>query len=863
MPVLTRSAAQPGANGAGKHDEDDVFVFPTTVAQQSFWYLNLLQPGNPAYNIAVRFHLQGKLRVEHLERALNEVVRRHESLQSVFTVVDGVLMMVISPRVVIKLRRDDLRGVDARYRVERAREMAVDEGRARFDLRKGPLIRARLLQLGEEEHILLVTIHHIVSDGWSVGVLTRELGTIYDACSQEADSPLPELPLQYGDFAVWEEQWLASSALEEQIGYWVRQLADLPALELPTDRPRPPMKTFNGHIESILLPRVLTDSLEAQCAREGATLFTLMLAVFKLLLQGRTGLSDVCVGSVLAGRSRLELEPLIGLFINSVVLRTNLAGDPSFRELLGRVRDTVLQAVANQDAPFERVVKALDPKRDPSRHPFFQVNFIFQRDFVQPVQAAGLTLTPIPSVSPGAIYDLNFFLVERAEGWRASCEFNTDLYDAATIRRMLAHYQGLLEEAAADPGRRISEFHLRFPEETAPPTPPEVAARGTITRDREQTRSTAVPFVAPRDPVEARLAAMWEQILGVQRISVTADFFDSSGDSLLAAKLLAQIERAFGEQLSLPTLMQSPTIESLAIRIKTGKVTTGPDGRHGADGDAPGLNDEQWIDPDEQIFPMRREGKGPPLLIVDAGPFHRPLVRRLGSEQAVYGAVLPKLSSLPEKFTLHDIAANLTDALCASSVQAPYYLAGWCHAGLIAYEVAQQLRARGKEVALLVLFDTNSPAYIRGFRKWWKLPIRLYIKLEKWWYYFRKLSGIHLGSAWRTFWERSQKVQGPRVVDAARKRRHSDKEIEEPLTFSWQMQYHAAAEYDPKPCDWPLVLFRSRALQTGWFRDPEMGWGKLARGGLKVFEMAGEHDTMFMEPDVQELAALVKHSMRT
>ncbi len=841
----------------------DVFVFPATLSQQGFWYLDQVQPGNPAYNIAVRFRLQGPLRVEELERALNEIVRRHESLRTVFAVVDGVPVQVVAPRLSIPLRRDDLRGGPQDDRRERARVVASEEARDRFDLAKGPLIRVRLLRLDDEEHTLLVTIHHVVSDGWSIGVLTRELGALYDAYCRGLDSPLPELALQCGDFAVWQEQWLKGQDLNDQIHYWSRQLAHLGSLEIPTDRPRPPAQSCGGNIESILLPRALTDGLELLSHREKATPFMLMLAAFQLLLQRLSGQNDVFVGTVLAGRSRVELEPLIGLFINPVVLRGDLSGDPLFLELLTRVRETVLQAFAHQDVPFERVVDAVQPRRDPSRHPLFQINFLYQRDFVRPFQTSEVTLTAIPSVSPGAIYDLNFFLVERAEGWRASCEYNTDLYDRSTIRRLLGQYQTLLEGVADDAGRRISEIPLEPAKERGLPATPADRATGATVQVLLPPEADRVSYVAPRDPVEARLAQLWEQVLGVQGISVDADFFDVGGHSLLAARLLAQVGKVFRKNLSLASLLQSPTIEAMAARLRMPRSRRPAGGASASLADGASRLEGDWDDPAEQVFAMRRVGSRPPLVIVDAGPFHRPLIRRLGSDQPVFGVALPELSALPEGFTVQDVAGNLVDALCASQVEAPYHLAGWSHAGLIAYEMARQLRSRGKEIAQLILFDANSPAYLRRFQGWKNCPIRLYFLLEKWLYYLRKTRGAPLGRAWRHFRERTQRFQlRARGRQPRPENRSPEDEAEQPLTLSWRMQYLAAANYEPEPCDWPIVLFRSAALQTGWFRDPQLGWGKLAGGGLRVYEMAGEHDAMFLEPDVQRFASILTECLQ-
>ena len=302
-----------------------------------------------------------------MERALHEIVRRHEVLRTVFANVDGVAVQIVSPRGTISLRRHDLRGGSEPDRRARAEAMASDEARASFDLAKGPLLRAQLLRLDEEEHVLVVTIHHIISDGWSIGIITQELGTLYDACCRgvASPSPLESLPLQFGDFAIWQEEWLKSNSkdLEDQIAFWTRRLAGMTPVAMPTDRPRQPVQTFRGMIDSILLPRELTNRLASLALQEQATPFMVMLAAFQILLQRHSGQDDLFVSSVVAGRSRVELEPLIGLFINPLVLRTNLSGQPSFLELLGRVRQTVLEAFAHQDVPFERVVEALKIRR--------------------------------------------------------------------------------------------------------------------------------------------------------------------------------------------------------------------------------------------------------------------------------------------------------------------------------------------------------------------------------------------------------------------------------------------------------------------------------------------------------------------
>ena len=817
----------------------EVFVFPTTIGQQGFWYLDQLDPGNPAYNIAVRFRLEGPLDQKLLTRALNEIIKRHESLRTIIASDDGVPVQLVAPELTIRLPVDDLRSVPESARDPRAEYLTVEEARRRFDLGKGPLFRARLLKLGDEDHVLLVTVHHVIADGWSIGVFTQELGSIYEAFSRKLDSPLPELSLQYGDFAVWQKEWLERTDLSVQLSYWTRRLADLPLLEVPTDKRRPEIQTPNGHIESLVLSRQLTDRLIELSSRHESTFFMVALAALKILLQRSTGEEDVYVGSLVAGRSRVQLEPLIGMFINPIVLRTDLSGDPTFLELLVRVRETVLEGLAHQDYPFERIVSVIHPRRDPSRHPVFQINFIYQRDFVRPLHFSGLTLTAIPSRSPGAIYDLNFFMVERADGWRASCEYNTDLYEAATITRLLDQFQSLLEGVAADPNGPISAIPMRANIDREP-APPEnrifeqsqgPQGNHVVAKDRRNGPSL------PSDTTVARLSKLWERMLGTRPSSTAADFFDEGGHSLLAARFLAMIEKEFGKRISLAAFLQAPSIQGLATRLE-GK-------NQGGSGD--------------QVHAIQPNGDRTPLFVVTSQPpLYRLLSRKIGNDQPMFGLAWPELTALPAGFTVHDIARNLVTALRSVQPRGPYYLAGWCMSGLVVYVMAQQLRALREEVALLALFDANTPTYLRGFQGWKGLPVRMYIGLVKLLYTIRnrpKILPEKLLAIARNLARKAAKCLGNQVAMSGSEM-HDDRAQEHELD-SMKMQNKVVANYEPEPYDGSLVLFRSERHQTGRFRDPMMGWGKLVRGGINVHEIPGGHHDMFYEPEVELLAQVL------
>ncbi|MFQ5610897.1 MAG: amino acid adenylation domain-containing protein [Anaerolineae bacterium] len=438
----------------------DSFALPASFAQQRLWFLDRMEPGSPAYNIPAALRLAGPLDVTALERSLSELVRRHETLRTTFETGQSGPVQVISPPEPCPLPVIDLR----RQPETEARRIATEEARRPFDLRQGPLLRATLLRLGREEHILLLTMHHIVSDEWSMGVLYRELTALYNAFAGGAPSPLPELPVQYADFALWQREWLQGEALEAQLAYWQEQLAGasarLPTLELPTDRPRPPVQTFRGATQSITIPRALQDSLAGVGQEADGTLYMALLAAFEVLLYRYTGQADLVVGTPIANRNRAEIEGLIGFFVNTLVLRADLAGDPSFRELLARVRETALGAYAHQDLPFEKLVEALQPERDLSRNPLFQVMFVYQNVPMQQPELSGLSVTPVEVDHGTAKFDLTLTIFEEAAGLKASFEYNTDLFDADTITRLAGHFQTLLAGIVADPDAPISRLPI-------------------------------------------------------------------------------------------------------------------------------------------------------------------------------------------------------------------------------------------------------------------------------------------------------------------------------------------------------------------------------------------------------------------
>jgi len=438
---------------------------PLSYAQERLWFLNQLAPGNPVYNIPAGVRLVGPLDVATLEKGLNEIVRRHEVLRTTFAMTENGPVQIIAPTMALKVMEIDLREIPEDEKETTALKCINEDAHKSFDLEGGLLLRATVVRLGEQDYIFLITTHHIISEVWSIAMLFRELEVLYEAFSANKPSPLPNLSIQYADFSLWQRQWFQGEVLETQLSYWKQQLGgDLPVLQMPLDHPRPAVQSFQGSWQSLTIPESLSAGLKSISQGENATLFMTLLTVYSTLLYRYTGQSDFVVGSPIAGRNRAETEELIGFFINTLGLRINLSGDPSFRELLQRVREVALEAYSHQDLPFEKLIEEISPERDTSYTPVFQVMFALQNapvpELKLPGMAPGQPLDPSDIHNKSAKTDLALFVEETADGLTASFEYSTDLFEKSTIQRMLRHFQTLLESVIANPDQRLSELPL-------------------------------------------------------------------------------------------------------------------------------------------------------------------------------------------------------------------------------------------------------------------------------------------------------------------------------------------------------------------------------------------------------------------
>jgi thioesterase domain-containing protein/acyl carrier protein len=799
---------------------------PLSFSQERLWLLNQLKPDSSAHNIPIALHLKGLLNVPALEQSLNEIIRRHETLHTQFTSVDGQPVQVIHPIPAFKLPIVDFTTVQ---------NFLTEEAQRPFDLNQGSLLRATLLQLDEEEYILLLVIHQIVFDGWSEGVLLRELGTLYEAFSTGKPSPLPELSIHYADFAVWQRQSLQGEFLDALLSYWKRQLdGGLPAQQLPADHPQPVVPTRRSARQTLTLSPELTAALKTLSRQEGATLFATLLAAFKVLLYRYTTQENLFVCSPTANRNRSQTRGLIGYFVNLLVLNTDLSGNPSFKELLGRVRQMASGAFAHQDLPVQQLVNSLNLVNTPLN----QVMFALQNVPKQSVKLPGLTVNTLEIDNGTADFDLSLSMVESADELSGVLKYNSDLFEDATITEMLGHYQTLLEEIVANPEQPIASLLPNLVQRPVLPVPEQQR------RERE--------FVAPRSLLELQLAEIWQEVLGIERIGVRDNFFELGGHSLMAATLFDQIEKKLGKKLPLASLFEAATVEQLANQLSQ------------EDESKP-----SW----PSLVAIKPSGSKPPLFCVH-GILGNVLIFRnfaahLDPEQPFYALQAQGLDGKQPPYNqIEEMAAHYIQEIRTIQPEGPYYLGGYSFGGAIAFEMAQQLKAQGQEIALIAFFDTMPLGYRQQGRlqDWASQHVKkvfqygpdYILDLVKW--KIKQRLGIADWSGDRGIKETLLNKVRDKFSKTAPQ---SQPDVEHPLTdtsadaSSSLVAHHLETirYYLPQVYQGRVIYFRAMevAETDKWYIDPYEGWKKLATEGFDIQDVPGDHTTMFSEPYVQTL----------
>ena len=573
-------------------------ALPLSFAQQRLWFLAQLYPDSPAYNRPLALRLHGPLDHTALEQSLNDIVKRHEVLRATFPATQGQPVQCITPALALTIPVVDLQDLPAATREAAAQRLVTTETQQPFDLTRGPLVRAMVVRLDTMDHVLLVVLHHLVFDAWSAEVLLKELATLYEAYTTGHPASLPALPHQYADFVHWQHQSVQGERLAAQLAYWQHQLAGVPAaLDLPMARPRPSIQTFHGERQRLIFPQSLCEALKTLSRQQGVTLFMTLLAAFKVVLQRYSGQTDMVVGVPTAGRLHTAIEGLIGCFLNTLALRTEVSGSLTFREFLQHVCQVMLDAYTHQEVPFEKVVEVVQPERDLSRPPLFQVLFNLENIPRQALATHSIRLEPFECDSGVAQYDIVVELHEAANGLVCDLVYNTDLFDAATMARMLEHFQTVLQEVAANPQQRLQDLSLLTTSEQQ-----QVLVRLALPAPAYDRPALAASFVAPRSPVEEAVASVWTDILRLEQVGVHDNFFDLGGHSLLATQVMSRIRHTFHVELPLHRLFAEPTVAGLARCIEACQ--------RGADGSLRLCPYCRWRDRGQRRSPVCRSAYG-------------------------------------------------------------------------------------------------------------------------------------------------------------------------------------------------------------------------------------------------------------
>jgi thioesterase domain-containing protein/non-ribosomal peptide synthetase component F len=802
------------------------FGLPASVAQHRFFALEEIVPGNPALHMRACVRLTGTVSLAHLEESLRLLTERHESLRTTFQKDGEELTQIIHPSQSIDLPVTSLELVAAADQEEKLWESIRAEASASFDLAQGPLLRARLIRLAAEEHVLILTTHHIIVDGFSQNVIQRDLWTIYEATSNGHAPALPPLTIQYGDFAHWQEEWLKSDAANEELEFWKKQLQPpLPMLSFPTDRPPRNRPASAGAMETLLLPEDLTRSMKELGQSESTTVFTVLLTGYAALLSRYAEQEEIIIGSPVANR-KPETEGLIGPFASPITLRLSLAGDPTLKELLARVRDTTLDALNHAELPFEVLMDFLDVRSVRGRNPLSQCYFFYQLAFLRPRELDRLTVTPLPDFGLGTYFELQMGLLDRREGLRAQLEYNPDLFDAGTIRQVLEDYRKVLELM-----RDVPEAHLHELK---------VSRRAPPSRAPEPTIEEAEPRRAA-NPTERKLQAIWENLLGTRPIGLNQNYFELGGTSIMAVRLFAQIGKEFQRKLPLSVLFEAQTIAQLAKVLQTDNSFS------------------NW----SPLVAIQPNGSRPPFFCNHGGGgnvlIYRELSQHLGSDQPFYGLQAQGLDGeLPCLKTIEEMASLYVNEIRRIQPHGPYHLGGYCMGGTVAYEMAQQLKAQGEEVALLALFDTMNWCNIPSDNAWRKVRhigqrIRFHGKnflllntREKRRFFGEKVkvlrsrSKIWKGMMFARFLGKDPGHKSESLV----------------LADMWQINDRACVVYQAKPYEGVVTDFRPMR-QYAKYGPAEGDWNRLARG-YEVLTLPVYPAGMLLEPFVKHLADALK-----
>ncbi|MCY1064843.1 alpha/beta fold hydrolase [Nannocystis sp. RBIL2] len=814
-------------------------------SQERFWVLDQWEGADAAtYHITDAVHLRGPLCVDALRRALDDLAGRHDILRTVLRVEDGVPMQVARPHLPLPFSVGDLEEVSSDRRLHEARRRAAKDRATPFDLERGPLARVLLQRLAADEHVLSLTMHHLIADGWSLGVFLAELSTLYRAYERNTAPRLPPLPLQYRDYALWQREQATGEQLVLQRDYWRDTLrGSPPRIELPLDRPRPLQSTHRSATHQVRLPGSLHRALCSLANETGTTLFAVVAACLQAVLGRWTGQRDLVIGTVVAGRHLLELEPLLGCFVNFLPLRGQLVPGDTLARLIRATARTALDAYAHQDLPFEEIVRAVNPPRIAHTNPLYNVGLILHNYPARVALSDRLTLTHLPIDPCFAPLDLNFMAWDArdaAGGLVFTCHYDAALFHEDTIASVVETLTATL---------RIAVDHPDTPVDAVP----RVAA-GAAELTRQPSEPAAVLRPAASGAVRLELAQLWLRVLGLRELNMDDSFWDVGGTSLLAVRLMAEIRRQFAVDLPLVTITENPTVNLLARALQPTRAPL----------------------PASPLVRLQEQGAGIPLFAVPGGAMDAieftHLVRHLGLERPFYAFQPVGLDGRqPPHTSVEEMARSYIEALRAVRPDGPYFLAGHSFGGRVAFEMAQRLVASGEEVPLLAIFDGDAPvgtgARLAGNDDAWRLR-NLTSILER---FFGRAVDIGPEVFQRPVDEQlrvlaeSLRAAGIFAEGDDESRLRNFLEVSRATT-------RASDAYRPAGgAALAIVLFRaeeeierSRRGQgiSQFHGDDQLGWDALARGPVQVEVVPGDHVTLMAPPQVATLSERLSRHLR-
>lgn len=884
-------AISAAAGGGRRPATLDSFVVPHWLVQQNSWVEDPQNSDSAAYNYPILLRIHGSLDREALRSSLDELIQRHAPLRSVFDLRGKAMMQFVLAAHGCPLETLDLASLDESERETKTREIVDREIRRPFCLTEEIPFRATLFSLDSEEHELLIVTHHVVYDDWSNGVLIREISAMYRAFAKGQPSPLADLPAQYGAFARWCAKKVSGVELRPQFEFWKAQLGDganfhhlradfagfVPATTDSRDRacpgtPRSRLK--RGAREKVFLNEQLTSALTDWSRRQYASLFMTLTAGFQCLLHRCSGDQEVAVGTCVANRPQVELESLIGRFGNHLILRTNLAGNPSFQETVERVREAALTAYGYQEVPFGEVLEMVRGGASARCDRVVQAMFVFQNAPKGEWDVPGLDVRSIPVKQPTAKYDLTVWL-RKTDGIEITLEYNTDLFRAGTIQTILQEYRGILETMVESPRGRITEYlpNARNPRNervalsaNCAVTKDAVDAHASIVERGNPASNDEMPLFerstdsvsgngrprATTDEIEGEIARIWRESLNGLDAEERApsegegpaelmsrSYFDLGGDSLGGARMLARIEKRFRLRIPLAALLENPTIAKLAeiVREQGSNVS--------------------W----RSLVRIQATGSRVPLFLFHGAGgnvvMYRDLARYLDPDQPMYGLQCQGLDGYSAFLTrIEEMASAYLRDIRSVQRTGPYLLGGYCMGGTIAFEAARQLHAMGEEIALLIIMDTPN---------WAALPkesvrSQLYFEFEKIATRSRRFLQRDIRASLKCFQGRA--ATRDRMAQADGDDLPGKKEANEQNEFDvlrrlWDVNERAALAYEPRVYPGRIVQFRP-AWQYARYRKAEQSWEELAQGGVEVHELPVHPGEMLDEPFVQQLAAELK-----